>query len=314
MPNRIRGTSIYVDLFRPPRSPSQRQQRPQPQPQPQPLFFLTHTHTDHLAGLKDGWCGGKIFCSETSKRLLLRRFAIDERRLVALPIGEPKLITGVDVVGAHGESFCVTLLDANHCAGAVMFFFQGPFGNILHTGDCRATPSVTRSVLALGQRVDVLYLDNTFCEPRFEFPTRDAAARDIIECISNLRQRALVASEAFSSSSDDDDDHDDDLDDDGGGVNSTAINDDEQEEEATAAAAAAAAAKHNDTVQQRQPRMRQPQRQRQRQRRRRRRRRQQQLRVVISVPGVGKEELLVKIARHFQTKIQVDRELSLIHI
>jgi mRNA degradation ribonuclease J1/J2 len=36
----------------------------------------------------------------------------------------------------------VRLIDANHCPGAVMFFMQGSFGNLLHTGDFRVHPNM----------------------------------------------------------------------------------------------------------------------------------------------------------------------------
>ncbi len=36
-----------------------------------------------------------------------------------------------------GETMTVTVIDANHCPGAVMLLFDGYFGRILYTGDFR---------------------------------------------------------------------------------------------------------------------------------------------------------------------------------
>ncbi len=38
---------------------------------------------------------------------------------------------------AGKETITVTLIDANHCPGAVMFLFTGYFGTILYTADFR---------------------------------------------------------------------------------------------------------------------------------------------------------------------------------
>ena len=40
----------------------------------QPIFFLTHFHADHIAGIKDGWEAGPIYCTAVTRALLLDKF------------------------------------------------------------------------------------------------------------------------------------------------------------------------------------------------------------------------------------------------
>jgi DNA cross-link repair 1B protein len=98
----------------------------------------------------------------------------------------------------HRESVYVnvTLIDANHCPGAVMFLFEGYFGSILYTADFRVhrtmldeTLPVLLSEKTTGKRrgVDVLYLDNTYCDPRCSFPTQRDATNWIVELMKNHR-------------------------------------------------------------------------------------------------------------------------------
>lgn len=71
----------------------------------------------------------------------------------------------------HGEeTMTVTLLDAHHCPGAVMFLFEGYFGRILCTGDFRFHPSMIDEFR--GRQIDVAYVDNTYCTPIAVFPSR----------------------------------------------------------------------------------------------------------------------------------------------
>lgn len=56
---------------------------------------------------------------------------VKEQWIHPLELGEPYLLP-LDDIGK--ERLTVTLIDANHCPGAVMLLFEGYFGSILYTG------------------------------------------------------------------------------------------------------------------------------------------------------------------------------------
>ncbi|KAL5501731.1 hypothetical protein ACEPAH_8991 [Sanghuangporus vaninii] len=134
------------------------------------LHLLTHTHSDHIIGLNARSFGSIIICSWDAKEMLLRhetyqaRFLREEEYVFekqrtfehlkysshpsqdkrgrndfdlirAMPLHVP---TKVEI--SNNEWVTVTLIDANHCPGSVMFLIQGSKGDILHTGDFRAEP------------------------------------------------------------------------------------------------------------------------------------------------------------------------------
>ncbi|XP_029362627.1 5' exonuclease Apollo [Echeneis naucrates] len=154
------------------------------------LFFLSHMHSDHTVGLTSTWSGRAIYCSATTAGLLRLKLQVNEQWIHPLELGEPHLLP-LDDIGK--ERLTVTLIDANHCPGAVMFLFEGYFGSILYTGDFRYTPTMLREpCLRTNTTIDVLYLDNTNCDPNRTLPSRQRATQQIKEIIRNHPNHNVV--------------------------------------------------------------------------------------------------------------------------
>lgn len=68
-----------------------------------------------------------------------------------------------------------------------MFLFRGEFGCLLYTGDFRwetisEREKIGRTMLLKAVNevaVDILYLDNTYCNPTYAFPPREVAAQQV---------------------------------------------------------------------------------------------------------------------------------------
>jgi DNA cross-link repair 1A protein len=64
-----------------------------------------------------------------------------------------------------------------------MFLFEGPFGAVLHTGDCRLTADCLSALMPfLARRVDYLFLDCTFARCPLQFPTKEDSIRQVSSC------------------------------------------------------------------------------------------------------------------------------------
>uniref|UniRef100_A0A1A7YH87 5' exonuclease Apollo n=1 Tax=Iconisemion striatum TaxID=60296 RepID=A0A1A7YH87_9TELE len=154
------------------------------------LFFLTHMHSDHTMGLTSTWSNRPIYCSPTTATLLKLKLQVKEQWIHPLELGEPHLLHLDDI---NKERLSVTLIDANHCPGAVMFLFEGYFGSILYTGDFRYCPSMLREpCLRTNTTIDVLYLDNTNCDPNRTLPSRQRATQQIKEIIRSHPDHNVV--------------------------------------------------------------------------------------------------------------------------
>ncbi|KEY66777.1 hypothetical protein S7711_07558 [Stachybotrys chartarum IBT 7711] len=149
--------------------------------------FLSHIHSDHLAGL-ESLRSPFVYCSAATREMLLRlerypcrinyaKGILEARQqtykhlhkvLKPLPLGTP---TRIELRPDHDIQ--VTLLDANHCPGAVMILIESQASVVLYTGDIRSEPWFVNSLArnpsiieyTSGIRtLDKIYLDTSYVE------------------------------------------------------------------------------------------------------------------------------------------------------
>ncbi|KAF2751399.1 hypothetical protein M011DRAFT_395301 [Sporormia fimetaria CBS 119925] len=170
--------------------------------------FLSHVHSDHLTGL-ESLRAPFVYCSAATREILLRlekyhyrmnfaRGILESRNVTydksmrrlakPLPLDTPTVIELTP-----GKSIRVTLLDANHCVGAVMFLIEDDGKAVLYTGDIRAelwwVNSIVQNPVILPytygtRRLDCIYLDTTFATksaPYREFPSKADGIRELFQ-------------------------------------------------------------------------------------------------------------------------------------
>ncbi|KAF4593193.1 hypothetical protein EYR38_008905 [Pleurotus pulmonarius] len=183
----LQGMPIAVDAFRYGKIPGVT------------AYFLTHAHSDHYTNLSSNWSNGPIYCSGQSLRyslllrgiehvlegtanLIIHMLSVDRKWVHPLPMDTPVVIPNTGGVS-------VTLIEANHCPGSCLFFFEGqqtvnagdsaytsphvgskrPY-RYLHCGDFRASPQHVLHPAVKGKHIDHVYLDTTYLDPKYTFP------------------------------------------------------------------------------------------------------------------------------------------------
>ncbi|CAL9159626.1 unnamed protein product [Musa hybrid cultivar] len=149
-------------------------------------YLLTHFHSDHYAGLGSAWCKGLIFCSATTARLLVEILNVSPFFVVSLSLGEFTEIDGWEVAA----------VDANHCPGAVQFLFrtrvcegQRP-ERFIHTGDFRFHEQMRLDpVLCEFVGADAVFLDTTYCNPKFVFPSQEESVEYIVNTVKRFKEQ-----------------------------------------------------------------------------------------------------------------------------
>lgn len=152
-------------------------------------YFLTHFHSDHYGGIGSTWHAGTIYCSLPTANLVNQQLGVNKKYLHPLPLNTPT------VVSSRGKPIIVTLLDANHCPGAVMFLFQVGKRKILHVGDFRWSREVMlqhqplREIYSKQAELEQLFLDTTYCNPKYTLPPQNETVNEVIRIFE--KQKSL---------------------------------------------------------------------------------------------------------------------------
>ncbi|XP_026728232.1 uncharacterized protein LOC113494206 [Trichoplusia ni] len=152
-------------------------------------YFLTHFHLDHYSGLKKGF-NKSLFCSKITADLCISRLGVNPKCIHVIKLDETIRIDGVEV----------TAVEANHCPGAVMLVFTLPNGKtLLHTGDFRASPVMESYPIFWNKDIHTIYLDTTYCNPRYDFPTQEQSLEMALYILRQKKVALEKVGKKFSS-------------------------------------------------------------------------------------------------------------------
>ncbi|GBF62376.1 hypothetical protein TMEN_4916 [Trichophyton mentagrophytes] len=185
---------------------------------PAPLAcFLSHVHSDHLVGL-ESLRAPFVYCSAATREILLRIEKYPHRMNFAKGILESRkqhykhlakllrpipLRVPTEIELMPGNTIRVTLFDANHCPGSVMFLIEGDGKAILYTGDIRAESWWVQSLIrhpvlipyTMGdRRLDTIYLDTTFAtksDIHQVFPSKAEGIRELLSKIKGYPEDTI---------------------------------------------------------------------------------------------------------------------------
>ncbi|KAF9563917.1 DRMBL-domain-containing protein [Agrocybe pediades] len=162
-------------------------------------YFLTHAHSDHYTNLSSKWKNGPIYCSEGTANLIIHMLSVDRKWVHPLPMDTP-------IVVPNTNGVTVTLIEANHCPGSCLFFFEGrqtvnagdsafksshvgssKVFRYLHCGDFRASPAHILHPVVKGKVIDHVYLDTTYLDPKYTFPPQPL----VISACADLAKRIV---------------------------------------------------------------------------------------------------------------------------
>ena len=175
-------------------------------------YFLSHFHSDHYVGLTSNWSHGPIYCSKVTANLVRQQLRVDPKYVIDLEFEKT-----VEVPGTKGVM--VTMISANHCPGSSLYLFEKNVGKkpdgapkqqrILHCGDFRACRAHVQHPLLMPdvqdqvtgktreQKIDVCYLDTTYLNPKYAFPSQNNVIKACADMCVSLSKHTVDESDGW---------------------------------------------------------------------------------------------------------------------
>lgn len=175
-------------------------------------YFLSHFHSDHYIGLTSTWSHGPIYCSKVTANLVKQQLRVDPKFVVALEFDKE-----IEVPGTRGVK--VTMIPANHCPGSSLYLFEKTVGRksngeprlqrVLHCGDFRACRQHIQHPLLMAdvqckitgkskeQKIDVCYLDTTYLNPKYAFPSQEYVIKACADMCVSLSKHTVDESDGW---------------------------------------------------------------------------------------------------------------------
>ncbi|KAH8265563.1 hypothetical protein KR038_010666 [Drosophila bunnanda] len=143
-------------------------------------YFLSHYHADHYIGLTKTF-SHPLYMSPITARLVRTFIKIDDNYIKEIDVDQTLMVDDVEV----------TAIEANHCPGALMFFFKLSSGEcILHTGDFRANADMESLPIFWNHiNIDLLYLDTTYMDKNYDFCHQTDSVDRTVELVRGFMER-----------------------------------------------------------------------------------------------------------------------------
>jgi putative mRNA 3-end processing factor len=143
--------------------------------------LLSHYHADHMDGLDRVREDATIYCSKVTGDLLVHLSSVPRERV--------RTVEPADIFEPE-PGVRVTALQSNHCAGALMFHVAAGGRRMLFTGDFRLNDEIRQQCAPLAG-LDILYVDATYDQPHYRFPTQEEAVGQVLHLIRHTDARNI---------------------------------------------------------------------------------------------------------------------------